>query len=73
MDKPEIKWIAVAPGVMELPTTKFRIRHVNGSSVPFRVEWDGKRTPDGEHFTLAEAQVAAENYIDTLMTMGYEV
>ena len=69
----ENKWIAIEPGVMALEHTKFRIVYQKGSSVPFRVQWDGEPIPDHAHSTLSAAQRAAEAWIDSLMTMGFEI
>jgi hypothetical protein len=71
--KPDTKWTAVAPGVMELPTTKFQITYIAGSLVPFRVTWDSTPIPNGTKRTLAEAQAAAEAHMAELITMGFEV
>lgn len=73
MTKPDTRWTTTAPGVMELPTTKFVIRHVNGSAIPFRVTWDGQSIPDGFKPTLAGAQAAAEAHMAELIAMGFEV
>lgn len=73
MTNPETRWTAVSPGVMELPTTKFAIRYVAGSAVPFRVTWDGQPIPDGFKSSLAEAQAAAETHMPELIAMGFEV
>lgn len=72
MTRPETKWTAVAPGVMELPTTKFQITYVAGSAVPFRVSWDGKPIPASAHARLGDAQAAAEAHMAELITMGFE-
>lgn len=72
MTLPETRWVAVSPGVMELPTTKFQITYVAGSSVPFRVTWDGNDIPAYAHFTLASAQSAVEAHMAELITMGFE-
>ena len=72
MTAPETKWISVAPGVMELPTTRIQIGYVPGSSVPFRVSWDGKPIPASAHTRLSDAQAAAEAHMAELIIMGFE-
>ncbi len=69
----ENKWTAVEPGVMALVHTKFRIHYQNGSSVPFRVHWNGEPIPNYAHNSLSSAQAAAEAWIDSLITIGFEV
>jgi hypothetical protein len=73
MEHLDTRWTAVEPGVMALPTTKFRIIYVAGSAVPFRAEWDGKPIPASAHFTLAVAQAAVEQNMAELIAMGFEV
>lgn len=73
MDHLDTRWATVAPGIMELPTTKFRIVYVAGSAVPFRAEWDGKPIPNHAHLTLASAQAAVEANMAELIIMGFEV
>lgn len=73
MTDPNTKWTATAPGILELPTTKLRIEYVVGSSVPFRVRWDGQSIPCGDHSCLESAKEAAEKHMAELITMGFEV
>lgn len=70
---PETKWIATAPGILELPTTKFRIEYVAGSYVPFRAFWDGVPIPHSACTTLRHAQKACSEHMAELITMGFEV
>lgn len=72
MTKPETKWVAVAPGVMELPTTKFHVTYVAGSAIAFRVTWDDRPIPNNCHSALADAQAAAEKRMAELIIMGFE-
>jgi len=73
MTNPKTKWIAVEPGVIELPTTKFRITYAPESGIPFRVTWNGKRIPGGEQGTLEIAMDVAERHMAELTIMGFEV
>lgn len=72
MTAPETKWTAIAPGIMELPTTKYLIRYEHGSAAPYRVTWDGQPIPDGCHSQLYAAQGAAERHMADQITMGFE-
>lgn len=72
MTVPETEWISVAPGVLELPTTKFRIAYEAGSLVPFRVAWDVKAIPQSAHMHLADARAVAERHMAELIVMGFE-
>ena len=73
MTSPDTNWIITAPGIMELPQTKFRIEYVNGASMPFHVLWNGKLIPAGDCSTLSFAKTAAAHYMQELVMMGFEV
>lgn len=70
MDQPGILWTAVSPGVMELPTTKFRItyRCDHGS---YTLTWDG-----GGGLAFGDLQSAKDGvfkWMADLIEMGIEV
>jgi len=67
---PNTLWTAVSPGVMELPTTKFRItyRRETGS---YTLTWDGG---GGMVFgDLQSAKEGAVRWMADLIEMGIEV
>ena len=66
---PDVLWVAVAPGVMELPTTKFRITCERGS---FPVlTWDGGGARS--YGDLQSAKDSAARWMADMIEMGIEV
>ena len=72
---PDTKWTITRPGVMELPTTKFRIEYRPESArfQPFHVFWDDRLIPRGSHSTLEDAQIAARSHAADLFLIGIEI
>lgn len=68
--EPEILWVAVAPGVMELPTTKFRITYMPTSGL-YHLTWDGGGAT--AYGTLQNAKYGATKWMADLIEMGVEV
>ena len=67
---PDVLWVAIAPGVMELPTTKFRITFVpNGGS--FHLNWDGGGARS--YGDLQSAKDGAARWMADMIEMGIEV
>lgn len=65
---PDVKWTAISPGVMELPTTKFRITYRNGL---FTLAWNGE---GGLNYgSLQAAKDGAMMRMGELIEMGIEV
>jgi hypothetical protein len=69
--QPDIRWVVVEPGVIELPTTAYRITHHPESCMPFKVTWRGEWcTAD---ITLESAKYGAFRHMQEMLAMGYEV
>ncbi len=68
--EPETQWVAVAPGVWELPTTKFRITYQRkyGSC---HLTWDGGGAR--AYGSLQAAKEGATKWMADLIEMGFEV
>jgi hypothetical protein len=69
MTDPDTEWTAITPGVLELPTTKFRITY-HATYGSFRLTWDG----GGEqaYGTLQAAKDGAAKRMEDLIAMGLE-
>jgi len=73
MASPDTDWIVTEPGVMELAGTKFQIKFNRHSLDAYQVFWDGKLIPRGTYMKLSIAKQAVTNYMQELITMGFEV
>lgn len=66
---PDTDWKIVSPGILELPTTKYRIVH---GPEGFTVFWgDEREGPPSK--TLGFAKSCASRHMKEMLTMGYEV
>lgn len=68
--EPEILWISVAPGVMELPTTKFRITYKSETG-SFYLTWNDEGTRS--YRDLQSAKEGSNSWMADLIEMGLEV
>lgn len=62
-------WTIIEPGLIELNTTKIRIRYRTGAS-PFVIERDGN--VHAAAGTLAAAKAYAMDLLNDLLCMGFE-
>ncbi len=67
--EPETQWVAIAPGMMELPTTKFRITYQRGHT--YHLTWD--RSGAMAYGNLQSAKEGATRWMADLIEMGLEV
>jgi hypothetical protein len=63
-------WHIIAPGVLELSLTRFRICYVPDSTTPYQVEHDGH--PKGGSGTLQGAKNHTMHLMNELLLMGIE-
>lgn len=68
--EPDILWVSVAPGIMELPTTKFRIIYKSHTG-NFYLTWNGEGAR--AYGTLQSAKEGANSWMADLIEMGLEV
>lgn len=66
---PDTDWKIVSPGVLELPTTNYRIEH---GPEGFTVFWGDKREGPPSK-TLDFAKWCASNHMRDMLAMGYEI
>ena len=65
----ETQWVAIEPGTIVLPTTKFRITY-GYPFMSFRLTWGDH--PMGLYIRLIDAQERAKVKLQELITMGIE-
>lgn len=70
MTEPDIKWTAIAPGRLSLPTTKFEIIYEANSGF-FTLYWDANKICS--FMSLQEVQEKAKRRMAELIIMGIEV
>jgi hypothetical protein len=68
--EPDVMWIAVSPGVLELPTTKFRITYLREHGA-YHLTWDGGGAMS--YGDLQSAKEGAARRTADLIEMGIEV
>lgn len=66
---PDTEWEVVAPGVLALPTTAYRIRHDMALGL-FMVFWQERKVDQAA--TLDYAKMVAAQHMRDMMAMGYE-